>query len=64
MYRDLSALGLNSEKVNLTKNLYIGIMVASGIAMLLMLIYVPISVYKYYKSGGITLDITNIITSV
>jgi hypothetical protein len=64
LYVNLNQLGLEGDDVSIIKNYYISLMIASGIALLMISIYVPISVYNYKKSGGITADFTNILSAV
>jgi len=64
LYVNLNQLGLEGENVNIIKNYYISMMIASGIALLMISIYVPISVYYYKKSGGIIADFTNTLSAV
>jgi hypothetical protein len=65
LYTNLNQLGLEENDVtNTIKNYYISLMIASGIGLLMISIYVPISLYKYKKSGGINADISNTLSAV
>ena len=64
LYINLNQLNVEDKNITLIKNYYISLMIASGIALLMISIYVPISVYYYKKSGGITSDISSLLSSV
>jgi hypothetical protein len=60
---------INKEKemtpsLNTARTCYIAMIAISLIVVVIYGIYVPISVYKYKKSGGLTADFTNIVTSI
>jgi hypothetical protein len=60
----LNELNVQNSKVDIIRNCYIALIIISLIAIIIYLIYIPIQVIKYKKSGGISSDVTNILTSV
>jgi hypothetical protein len=53
-----------TESLKTAKTCYIAMIVISAIVAVLYGIYVPISVYKYRKSGGISADVSNTISAL
>ena len=60
----LNETNVQNSRSNTVRNCYIALIVVSILALIIYLIYIPISVIKYKKSGGLSGDITKTVGAV